>query len=284
MEIFRAEVLINEKHILAEGPVWDEQEQILHYVDIKSNMVFAYDPVTGGKHGLDTNQNTGCFALRQGGGYILGLASGVYLSSSSGDLERYTDLLFDPMTRANDGKCDLYGNFWCGTADLKDGAKKGRLYRFSPDGTVREVMDKLECSNGMAFRGDRMWYIDSMRHRVDSYHVDPETGALSDHRVVAEIRIPGIVPDGMTIDADGMIWVAHWGGGFVGRYHPETGELLARVEVPASQSSSCCFGGKDLQTLYVTTASVGKPNEPEAGKVFAVRLPYQGCMMNRYPG
>lgn len=284
MDIWHAEVLLNERHRLAEGPVWDERKQELHYVDIKNNIVFSLNPETGARTELDTNQNTGCFALRENDGYILGMASGPYLSDTDGNLERYTELLFDPMTRANDGKCDPYGNFWCGTADIGRWTGKGKLYRFSPDGNVREIMDGLACSNGLTFRDERMWYIDSARHRIDSYRVDPETGELSDACIVAEICTPGVVPDGMTIDEDGMLWVAHWGGGFIGRYHPVTGELLAKVEVPASQSSSCCFGGSDMRTLFITSASEEKTEETEAGKIFAVRLPVAGYPMPRFPG
>ena len=113
--------------------------------------------------------------------------------------------------------------------------------------------------------------------------LDEDTLTLHDHRVIAPIE-GNMVPDGMTMDEEGMLWVCHWGGGFVGRYDPRDGRLLARVEIPASQCSSCCFGGPDMQTLFITCGAVNCPEESEAGKVFAVHLPYRGVESWKYRG
>lgn len=284
MDYFCAEVLIDRKFMLAEGPVWDDRLSRLHFVDIKGCTLYTFDPRTEDLKETDVSQNIGCFALREKGGFIMGLASGVYLMDPDGEMRRFSSPEFDAMTRSNDGKCDLQGNFWCGTSDLKDGACRGKLYRLSPDGSCAEMQAGLSISNGLAFREDRMYFIDSIRRRVEAYRLDQERGEMTDCRTVADMTGKPYVPDGMSIDEEGKLWVAHWGGGFVGRYDPESGELLARVEVPASQTSSCCFGGTDLQTLFITTASVGKEEEPGAGRIYAVRLPWKGTVMNRFLG
>ena len=185
--------------------------------------------------------------------------------------------------RTNDGKCDPQGRFWCGTSDLVKGEKRGKLYLLPGDGRCIEMLDRLEISNGLGFAGDTLYFIDSARHSVDSYRLDEDTLTLHDHRVIAPIE-GNMVPDGMTMDEEGMLWVCHWGGGFVGRYDPRDGRLLARVEIPASQCSSCCFGGPDMQTLFITCGAVNCPEESEAGKVFAVHLPYRGVESWKYRG
>ena len=285
MEQYRAEVLVDERFQLSEGPVWEKETDTLHFVDIKGCAIHRIHVPSGKRSKQELCQNIGCFALRENGGYIAGLAAGVYLLSEDGKkIEKLSQPDFDPMTRANDGKCDPMGRFWCGTADLVGGVKLSKLYLLPGDGRCIEMMDGLECSNGLAFHGDKLYYIDSPRHRIDEYTVDEETLSLKNHRVVTEIPRGQMVPDGMTIDEEGMLWAAHWGGGFVGRYNPKDGKLLARVEVPASQSSSCCFGGSDMQTLFITSASQGVPGEDKAGRVFAVHLPYRGVDSYRYKG
>lgn len=285
MEQYRAEVLIDERFQLAEGPVWEKETETLHFVDIKGCAIHRLHLPTGERSKLELCQNIGCFALRENGGYIAGLAAGVYFISRDGKkIEKLPEPDFDPMTRANDGKCDPMGRFWCGTADLVGGVKLSKLYLLPGDGRCIEMMDGLECSNGLAFRGDKLYYIDSPRQRIDEYTMDEETLSLKNHRIVTDIPRGKMVPDGMTIDEEGMLWAAHWGGGFVGRYDPKDGKLLARVEVPASQSSSCCFGGSDMQTLFITSASQGVPEEDKAGRVFAVHLPYKGVESFRYRG
>lgn len=285
MELYRAEILIDQRHRLGEGPVWDKESNSLHYVDIMSNTLHTLSLTTGVRTSIELTQNIGCFALREKGGYIMGLAAGIYLRNAGGTrVERLPCPSFHPLTRANDGKCDPHGRFWCGTADQVDGVLKGELYVITPEGRCAKLLDKLACANGLTFKGDQVYFIDSPRRRVEQYTFDAENLILTNMRVVVEIDPAHGLPDGMTMDTEGMLWVAHWGGGFVGRYDPATGELLAKVTVPASQSSSCCFGGEDMQTLFITSAAVGKDNEPHAGKIFAVHLPYKGVDSPRFPG
>ncbi len=287
MERYQAEVLIGTRFALSEGPVWEAATQTLHFVDIKGCALHTLHLPDGKQKSLDVSQNIGCFALRKQGGYVMGLAAGVYLLNGAYDrIEKLKEPDIDPMTRFNDGKCDPQGRFWCGTSDQYDYGHYlgGKLYCLPGDGRCIEMMDKLGCSNGLGFRGDQVYFIDSVRHCVERYTLDEGTMTLRDRREVVHIDPSIAVPDGMTMDEDGKLWVAHWGGGFVGRYDPDSGELLARVEVPASQSSSCCFGGSDMQTLFITSASVGRDDEPHAGNVFAIHLPYRGVDSPKYNG
>ncbi|MBR6571894.1 MAG: SMP-30/gluconolactonase/LRE family protein [Clostridia bacterium] len=285
MDIYHANILINDRHLLGEGPVWDAENNTLHYVDILANKLHSLNLTNGKRSAMTLTQNIGCFALRQSGGYIMGLAAGIYLRDQTGrEVDKLPGTDFSPLVRSNDGKCDPAGRFWCGTSDQLDGALKGELYCLPGDGRCIRMLDGLACANGLAFSGDQVYFIDSPRRRVEQYTLDEETMTLRDMRIAVAISPEYGVPDGMTMDEEGMLWVAHWGGGFVGRYDPRTGELLAKVMVPASQSSSCCFGGEDMQTLFITSAGIGRDDEPDGGKIFSVHLPCKGLPSPRYAG
>ncbi len=282
---YQADILIDRKHLLGEGPVWDANANTLHYVDIMANKLHTLNMTDNSERSIGLAQNIGCFALRESGGYIMGLAAGVYLRNAEGtQVQKLAMPDFDPLVRANDGKCDPSGRFWCGTSDQLDGALKGELYVITPDGRCACLLKELACANGLAFHGDQVYFIDSPKRRVERYTFDEETLTLRDMRIAVTIDESCGVPDGMTIDEDGMLWVAHWGGGFVGRYDPANGTLLDKVVVPASQSSSCCFGGSDMQTLFITSAGIGRDDEPHGGKIFAVHLPYRGVPSYRFHG
>lgn len=286
MDVYQAEPLLTTRYQLAEGPVWDAEAGALHFVDIKGCAVHRYALDTQALDTLDVSQNVGCFALCESGGYVLGMASGLYRYTAEGALRRIEGLRVDPMTRFNDGKCDPQGRFWAGTADLYgfDKYRGGILCCLEENERCATLAKGFSCANGLAFAGDTLYHIDSPRRRVDAYTVEESPLRLTNARVAFATDPAFGVPDGMTRDDEGMLWVAHWGGGFVGRYDPRTGALLAKVEAPASQTSSCCFGGEDMRTLFITSASVGKPKEPHAGQVFAVRLPVSGVASPRYRG
>lgn len=277
MEIYHADILIDQRHILAEGPIWNKARKALQYVDITGCTLHTFDVATGHLTTERFTQNVGCFALRQGGGMILGLAAGVYLRSENPlDMHKFPGLDFDPLVRANDGKCDPKGRFWFGTADQADGIRRSELFCIPGDGRCIKMLDGIECSNGLAFLGDQVYFIDSPSRELLRFTLDEETMTLQDRRVAIKIDPAHGVADGMTWDEEGMLWVAHWDGGFVGRYNPKTAEMLAKVIIPASRCSSCCFGGDDMQTLYITSASVDRGHEPDAGKIFSIHLPYRG--------
>ena len=285
MTLYTAERLTTHRCQLGEGPVWDAATDTLYYTDILSNRLHACETATGSQRVIQLNQNLGCFALRQGGGFILGLSAGVYLRSADGQrMEKLPQPDWNAMVRANDGKCDPDGRFWCGTSDEVEGVCMGGLYVITPEGRAARLLSGLRCANGLAFSGTSVYFIDSPRRQVQRFTFDPEALALTGGEPVITIDPAHGLPDGMTMDEEGMLWVAHWGGGFVGRYDPATGALLAKVHVPASQTTSCCFGGRDLRTLFITTASVGREEEEGAGRVYAVQLPVGGVESWRYGG
>lgn len=275
MQTYTPDILIPRVARLGEGPVWDDAGQTLYYTDILSDVLYVC-PQSGDGAAIELNQHLGCFALRQGGGFVLGMSAGIYLRSPEGRMEKLPRPEWNALVRANDGKCDPAGRFWCGTSDEVEGVCEGGLYVITPEGRCARLLSGLRCANGLAFAGDTVYFIDSPSRCVMRYTFDSEALALHDGTPVIAIDPAHGLPDGMTMDEEGMLWVAHWGGGFVGRYDPRSGALLARVEVPASQTTSCCFGGRDGRTLFITTAAVGKEHEPHAGKVFAVELPVGG--------
>lgn len=287
MDVYHAEVFYEERFTLGECPVWDERASRLYWADIKGNRVHSADGSGFHHRSQDFGQNVGCFALDVEGGLILGLTSGLYRLRVDGRYQRLP-LTTSPLTRFNDGKCDPMGRFWCGGTDLFEGGWRNQasLYIVERD-KATEVFGGVGCSNGLAFSGDcrKLWYIDTARHRVDVIDLDGGGRRPGRRQTAFEVPERDGYPDGMSMDVDGNLWIAHWGAGYVACHRPD-GEVIARVMVPASKASSCCFGGPDMRTLFITTAAEGIPEEQEplAGSVFCARLPVAGAIVGRYAG
>jgi len=184
------------------------------------------------------------------------------------------------LMRMNDGKCDPNGTFWAGSMAWAKTAGAGSLYQLSSRGVTTRLTD-LSISNGLAWpaTGDSLYFIDTPTQQVRSYRMN-QTEILAFERIVVSIPEEHGSPDGMTIDDEGCIWVALWGGNAVHRYSP-TGELLTRVDVDAAQVSSCTFGGVDRSTLFITTSREGYgplevKADPNSGKIFAVNVGVSG--------
>lgn len=278
---------------LAEGPVWDEAEQRLLWLDIKRNRVHS-QPLNADTCDtiFDMGQNIGCMALRKNRGMILGMTSGIYLTDSCLGYKKLAIPTPSIRTRFNDGKCDRDGRFWAGTINLfPNETGISSLYCVLPDHRVKRMLDGVTNSNGLAFSEDMrtLYYIDTPTKNVDAF--DVTIGAdgfpvLSSRRTVVRIGDDLGWPDGMTIDTVGRLWVALWGSGMVGCFSPESGDLLGGVSVPVQAVSSCCFGGSDMRTLFVTTAREGLlPEETErAGNVYCARLDIPGVYSHRFNG
>jgi sugar lactone lactonase YvrE len=188
--------------------------------------------------------------------------------------------------RFNDGKCDPAGRFWVGSMGPRYQAS---LYRITANGTCDKMVDSVTISNGIVWTADKktMYYIDTNTGEVRAFDYDNSTGDIANSRVV--IKFPsGIgMPDGMSIDAEGMLWIAHWGGYCVGRWNPATGKMIAKIEVPAPNVTSCAFSGKNLDVLYITTASTGmSANDlikyPDSGKLFVANPGVKGVKANLF--
>ncbi|GAB3317203.1 SMP-30/gluconolactonase/LRE family protein [Hymenobacter humi] len=279
-----AHPILHAQATLGEGPLWNPETRQLYWVDIEGRAFHTFDPAAGADEAFATDARVGTVVPMHNGDVLLALQTGIHrLSPATGQLTSLVNPLTDPSVRFNDGKCDPAGRFWVGTCNMELKPHTGALYRFDPDGSLHEMLRGVTTSNGMAWSLDRttMYYIDTHTFRVQAFDYDDATGDIENPRDI--VRIPEVVgyPDGMTIDAEGMLWVALWGAGAVHRYAPTTGELLQAVAVPAPFTSSCAFGGPELKTLYITTARRGLSEQqlqefPLSGDLFAVEPGVRG--------
>jgi sugar lactone lactonase YvrE len=265
-----------------EGPVWDSRAGRLLWVDMLEGDVLTLTPsgdaaqgrqpghVQPRRHHLDAV--AAVVRPRASGGYLVAVQRGfVLVDDALRETLRLPELWHDPALRMNEGGCDPDGRFYCGSMayDARRGA--GSLYRLDPDLSVHTVLDGVTISNGIVWSldGSHVYYIDTPTQRIDVFDIDPDTGMLTGRRPFVRIDAADGAPDGMTIDAEGGLWVALWGGGEVRRYSP-AGTLDARITLPASRVTACAFGGPELRDLYITTSRLEVPGgaEPAAGALF----------------
>ena len=243
----RVDVLLDVRSELAEGPRWDAAAGVLLWVDIEGRTLHRWDGTTHEATVFD--DRLGCVAPTDAGDMLVALATRLVLASTGAELARFPH---GADTRTNDGACDPDGRFWIGTTalDFHDGG--GALYRYDGGG-LRSVIGGLGLANGIGWSrsGGRMYFVDSNAQRIWSFDYDGEPGL---RRVFARIRPDDGTPDGLTIDDEGCVWLALYGGGAVRRYAPD-GTLEGVLALPAENVTSCCFGGDDGRTLFVTTAA-----------------------------
>jgi sugar lactone lactonase YvrE len=273
-----AELVLDMKSMLGEGSIWHPIEQKLYWVDIEGKLLHIYDPTTGRNRELTVGSRIGTVVPIDNGGALVALQNGIHkIDTKTGKLSFILAPFTDSSLRFNDGKCDPSGRFWVGTMALDSRRKGGVLYRFDSDKSIRVMLDSVTISNGIVWTADKktMYYNDTPTLTVQAFDYDDKTGAISNRRVVITIPRGQGAPDGMTIDEEGKLWIALWGSGTVGRYDPLTGQRLQTIKVPALNVSSCAFGGKNLDTLYITTARAWVNSEklkefPLSGGLFAV--------------
>ncbi|OCT15480.1 SMP-30/gluconolaconase/LRE domain protein [Paenibacillus pectinilyticus] len=288
------ELVWDGKATLGEGPVWDHRTGQMIWVDIMGQVVHLFTPAEGTTRSIAVDQKVGAAVPREQGGMVVATEHGFhFLDAASGSLARIVDPESHlPNNRFNDGKCDRSGRFWAGTMAQDDSGTTGSLYCLDVDGSLRTVHDGgIGVSNGLGWSPDNktMYYIDSPTKQVVAYAYDEETGVISDPRTVVTIPEGEGFPDGMSVDSEGMLWIAQWGGWQVGYWNPHTGEKLGSIPVPVERTSSCAFGGEQLDELYITTASVGIKEEewdkqPNAGGLFRIKLHVKGAPANFYRG
>ena len=279
----QVELVVDAHATIGEGSLWNSAGQVLYWVDIMGCKLHVHDPSGDPDRVTDLGQPVGTVVVRASGGLMLALKDGfAAFDPASGEL----DLLHDPEAhlpenRFNDGKCDPAGRFWAGTMAIDPVEGAGALYCMDTDLSVRKMLGQVSISNGIVWSldGARMYYIDSLRYDVLAYDYDAETGNIDNERIAFRVPREVGLPDGMAIDAEGMLWIAHYDGSKVCRWHPGSGEILQTIELPVSKTTSCAFGGPDLDTLYITSGSLGmtdeeKEREPHAGGLFAAR---PGC-------
>jgi sugar lactone lactonase YvrE len=271
---------------LGEAPVWDAERHALIWVDVDRGLV--HRRVQGRvDETLAAGQPVGCAVPRAGGGLALALRDGFALTQPAGGAPR----LVAPVereragARMNGGACDRRGRFWAGTMSLRGDTRNAALYRLDADLTVTRVLPCISVSNGIGWSpaGDVLYHVDTPRMRIDLYDVDADAGTIAGRRAVIPVADELGKPDGLTVDAEGGIWVALWGGAAVQRFWPD-GEPAGRVELPVTNVTACCFGDADLGTLYVTTAARGAAHEPLAGALFALRPGVRGLTSTPFAG
>jgi sugar lactone lactonase YvrE len=279
-----AELLYDGHAVLAEGPVYSAADHALIWIDIPSHLIHRLDLKSRDKAEMNIGQPVGAVVLRASGGLAIALRDGFALTDRWGGAPTLiaSPEKDKPENRMNDGKCDRAGRFWAGTMAMKEGPGAGALYRLDVDHSVHTMVTGVTISNGLAWSHDdkQMYYIDTPLGRVDVFDYDATSGEIHNRRPLFEVPKENGAPDGMTIDEEGCLWVAHWGGGAVRRYTPK-GVVDQTIEVPASKVTSCTFGGADLKDLYITTASIGlhpeqQREQPHAGGIFVTRTSVKG--------
>lgn len=265
MTTFSAVPATSASYSFGEGLRWDGSAGVLMWVDLSGGRLHRapLGDLDRVETLVDLDEPLGAYAPVAGGGWLLAAGRGLSLLTVDGRVRSLVEL--EPRgNRMNDAACDPAGRFWTGTMaeDQSDGA--GALYRVGLDGSVVRMLDDVTVGNGPAFSPDgRTLYIDDSGRQVTlAYDVEPSTAELSGERVL--IRHEQGTGDGLTVADDGSLWIAMFGGSAVHHYDPE-GRLLDRVEVPASQVSSCCLADG---RLYCTTVREGVSGEPEAGRLF----------------
>ncbi len=267
--------------LLSEGPRWHDERQELLWVDILGRQLhrgtLAADGSLERVATIAIDRHVGAVAPAVSGGYVLAAGAGFLFVDEDGTVRE----LAQPEAgrtdvRMNDGACDPQGRFWAGTMAYDESPGAGTLHRLELDGSYTTVLTGLTIANGIGWSpdGETMYLNDSGTGRVEAFRFDGPTGEIDERRTLIQSDQPGVVPDGLTVDADGGIWVAWWGGGAVSRYAPD-GSLLANLPVPVERPTSCAFGGPDLATLFVTSARAGlnedaRARQPDSGRVFSV--------------
>lgn len=267
--------------LLGEGPVWHVEEQALYWVDILNKRLQRFDPTTSRYDDWLLPSEIGSFAFCKSGEVLAALKTGfAFFDLATNSIEYTVDPEEDkPLNRFNDGKCDRQGRFWAGS--IGDGNEaSAAFYRLDAPSSYTTIRNNVIVSNGLAWSPDNstMYYTDSGTQTIYAFDFDAVSGILSNERIFAKVE-DGF-PDGLTIDTEGCIWSAVWDGWRVDNYAPD-GTLLNQISMPVQRPTSCMFGGKDLNELFITSASVDLSEEelakqPEAGHVFSIETESRG--------
>jgi len=258
-----------------EGPIfWNDH---LLYVDIEGHALISLDPKTETEKVWEIGERIGTVVPRQSGGFVCAGDSGIYsFDPVTGDKKSMADPESDkrPDNRFNDGKCDPSGRFWAGTISTVKKTGDANLYMLDVNGDLSLKVPGVTNSNGICWnaKADRMYYIDTPTKEIWAFPFNNQLSELGEKQVVFNTEDAGLdgSPDGMTIDADGMLWVAMCHGGAVLRIDPHNGSLLQKIDFPCVETTACAFGGDKLERLFVTTGIHKSIEEENAGRVFVV--------------
>ncbi|TWT84817.1 L-arabinolactonase [Planctomycetes bacterium CA13] len=278
-----AELLYDGKAELAEGPLWHNGS--LWWVNIETGELNRFDVNSGRCESRGTGDLLGAAVPTDDGRWLLARRDQLQLLDwETGKVDVLNHLDFgSPNVRFNDGKCDAAGRFWIGSMSLNGDTDSGAFYCLNNDGKVVTWLTHITISNGLGWTSDcsRMFYVDTPTQRIDVLDFDLKHGKIENRRPLVEIPRHIGFPDGLTVDADDNVWVALWGGSAVHCYDGNTGKQIDCIAVPAPQVTACCFGGDDLNELFITTAKTGLDNtaktaSPLSGGVFRCPMSVKG--------
>lgn len=279
------EIVGSKISLLGEGPVWDAKQGMIYWIDILNGQLHSHHPKKNTQASIGLDQMIGSFALSDHGKIIAALKEGIYWVDKNTGAKELIIASEKHLTnnRFNDGKCDPAGRFWAGTMSLTEEKGAGSVYCIEKNKHIgliesKKMLSNLTISNGMAWSRDGkiFYFIDTPTYEVVAYDYEIATGHIKNKRTIVCIDAADGFPDGMTIDTEGMLWVAHWGGWQVTRWNPITGKKLSSIQLPAAKITSCTFGGDNLSDLYISSARVGLSEselaeQPLAGSLFVVK-------------
>lgn len=281
-------VFVSSRCTLGEGPFW--YAGCLWWVDIEESRLLTVDADGGGLRRYELPSRIGCAVPITPHRFVVALEDGFcLLDLDTGEVRLLAKPETSaPMIRFNDGKCDPAGRLLAGTLHMAGTARQAHLYLLEAGCPVRTLLDSLSISNGLAWSADHrtFYHVDTPTFSVQAYDYDVPTGSLSNPRTIIQIPHHLGYPDGMDIDRDGNLWIAHWDGWAVRCWSPE-GVLVDEIRLPCARPTSCCFGGADLDLLFITSASVGLSKaellaQPDAGSVFVCNLAQRGYPVREY--
>ncbi|QSJ20316.1 SMP-30/gluconolactonase/LRE family protein [Nostoc sp. UHCC 0702] len=276
---------------LGEGPIWDEKEKLLYWVDIYNHRVHQFHPASGKSRFFEVCDVVGAIAKAGANRLIMAQRHRLaFLDTQTGVVTPIAEIETDlPDNRFNDGKCDQQGRFWFGSMSAS-GKPQASLYRYDPDGSLHVMETRLTISNGLGWSPDqKIFYLtDSSQQKVFAYDFDAVTGSINNRRILIDFTGESFYPDGLTVDNKGCIWSAMWNGWCVICFSP-SGEEVLRIQLPVQIPTSCTFGGDNLQILYITTASVGLSQEEieksfYSGDLFALETDSTGLPAYDFQG
>lgn len=243
---------------LAEGPSWDAKRGRIYWVDIPARR-YRYMDLESRKISTVATKDiiTSLYPDKNGGFMGTTNDSFIKMDPESNSISKIASIdIPTGKVRFNDGKCDSYGNYWAGTMDIKGKERIGKLYSLNSNGKISILLEDLTISNGLCWDTDRklFYHVDTPTRKVSVYDYSPGTMEIWNRRTAVDFGNLEGNPDGMAIDSQGKLWVAHWGGSCISKWDPQTGKLVKSMEIPAKNVTSCAFGGFEMDRLFITTA------------------------------
>lgn len=287
MREWKAKVILQEQTTLGEGPIWWKEEQCLLWVDIEKERVGIYEPTFGRNKWINIGKHVGCVTptIHRDRLLIACIDGFHWLEPKTGKINFITDPEENKRNnRFNDGKCDPWGNFWAGTMSYEFKVGEGCLWKLNHELKTQLILDQVTISNGLAWNKTErlLYFIDSDKKKIASFNLDINGDIINKNEdCIVMDQLDCGLPDGMTIDDEGMLWVAMYGQGCINRWNPKNGEKIGQIKLPCNQVTSCCFGGVRGNQLFITTArremnSEDLKLEPLAGSLFVADVEVKG--------